>query len=310
MMDFTVVIPVYNGEKYIEETVNSVISCIHGLGAEIIVVNDGSTDLTQRILESFGTQILLINQANAGEANAVNKGISLASGRFSLVVSADDPLLSKELFNKALKIFDENPTCVVAYPDWRIIDEKGEILLEKQCEEFSFKKMLGEFNCIPGPGAVFSTLTAKKIHGRNPEYRFTSDYDFWLRMARYGDFIRIPSVLAQWRQHSESTSIGQRGFSMAAERITVIENYLNSYPQTKELSRQAIASAYYNAAILSFYNPAIPGRKWLLRGFYLRKGWITGSRVRIIAYILLTPISRYLYKIMQILQIAKKLRHK
>ena len=309
-MDFTIITPVYNGEKYIRETIDSIINCAEGINAEIIVINDGSTDQTQKILENYGTQILLLNQVNAGEANAVNKGISSASGRFSLVVSADDPLLSEELFARALKIFNENPSCVVVYPDWQMIDENGEVLLEKECEEFSFKKMLGEFNCIPGPGAVFSTTVAKKIHGRNPEYRFTSDYDFWLRMALHGDFIRIPSILAQWRQHPESTSIGQRGFSMAAERIAVIENYLNLYPQTKELSRQAMASAYYNAAILSFFNPAIPGRKWLLQGFYLRKGWITGSRMRIVVYILLSPISRYLYQILKTLGITNKLRHK
>jgi len=310
MIDFTIITPVYNGEKYIRETVDSIINCVEGISAEIIVINDGSTDQTQIILETYGTRIHLLNQENAGEANAVNRGISTASGRFSLVVSADDPLLSRELFNKALKIFDSNPSCVVVYPDWQMINENGEVLLEKECEEFSFEKMLGEFNCIPGPGAVFSTTIAKKIKGRNPEYRFTSDYDFWLRMALHGDFIRIPSVLAQWRQHLESTSIGQRGFSMAAERIAVIENYLRLYPQTKELSRQAMASAYYNAAVLSFFNPALPGRKWLLRGFFLRKGWITGSRMRIIAYILLLPTSRHLYKILKTLGIANKLRHK
>jgi glycosyltransferase involved in cell wall biosynthesis len=310
MMDFTIITPVYNGEKYIRETIDSIINCVEGISAEIIVINDGSTDQTQKILENYGAQILLLNQVNAGEANAVNKGISSASGRFSLVVSADDPLLSKDLFSRALKVFNENPSCVVVYPDWQMIDENGEVLLEKECDEFSFKKMLGEFNCIPGPGAVFSTTIAKKIHGRNPEYRFTSDYDFWLRMALHGDFIRIPRILAQWRQHPESTSIGQRGSSMAAERIAVIENYLDQHPQSKELSRQAMASAYYNAAILSFFNPALPGRKWLLRGFYLRKGWITGSRVRIVAYILLSPISRYLYQILKTLGITKKLRHK
>lgn len=310
MIDFTIITPVYNGEKYIRETIDSIINCVEEINAEIIVINDGSTDQTQKILENYGTQILLLNQVNAGEANAVNKGISSASGRFSLVVSADDPLLSKELFSTALKIFNENPSCVVVYPDWQMIDENGEVLLEKKCDEFSFKKMLGEFSCIPGPGAVFSTATAKKIRGRNPEYRFTSDYDFWLRMALHGDFIRIPRILAQWRQHPESTSIGQRGPSMAAERIAVIENYLDQHPQSKELSRQAMASAYYNAAILSFFNPALPGRKWLLRGFYLKKGWITGSRIRIVAYILLSPISRYLYQILKTLGIANKLKHK
>ena len=310
MNDFTVITAVYNGEQYISETLKSVLKCISNINAEVLVIDDGSTDQTAEILNAFGSQIRLITQKNSGEASAVNRGIKEAGGRYSLVVSADDPLISKELFELSLKIFAESPSTVVVYPDWQMIDPRGFVLETKKCVEYSFEVLLGEFNCIPGPGAIFRTDVAREISGRNPTYRFVSDYDFWLRMASHGKFTRIPRVLAQWRQHPDSTSVGQRGNAMALERIAVIKNYLTEYPQPEALSRQALASAYYNAAILAFFNPELPGRTWVLKGFAIKRGWIKGTRPRIVVYLLLLPVSRYLYRFLDLIGIASRLKHK
>lgn len=310
MRDCTIITAVYNGEQYIGETLESVIKCTANIDAEILVIDDGSTDHTAEILNTFGSQIRVITQKNSGEANAVNRGIREAEGQYSLVVSADDPLISKELFELGLKILAESPSTVVVYPDWQMIDSQGVVLETKECAEYSFEVLLGEFNCIPGPGAIFRTGVAREINGRNSIYKFVSDYDFWLRMASHGKFSRIPRVLAQWRQHPDSTSIGQRGNAMALERIAVIKNYLTGYPQPGALSRQALSSAYYNAAILAFFNPELPGRTWMLKGIAIKGGWIKGSRPRIVAYLLLLPISRYLYRFLDLIGIASRLRHK
>jgi len=308
--DCTVITAVYNGEQYIRETLESVLKCTSNINAEVLVIDDGSTDQTANILNAFGSQIRVITQKNSGEANAVNRGIKEAGAQYSLVVSADDPLISKELFELGLKIFAESPSTVVVYPDWQMIDPQGFVLETKKCVEYSFEVLLGEFNCIPGPGAMFRTDVAREIAGRNSIYKFVSDYDFWLRMASHGKFTRIPRVLAQWRQHPDSTSIGQRGNAMALERIAVIKNYLTEYPQPKALSRQALSAAYYNAAILAFFNPELPGRTWMLKGLATKRGWIKSARPRIVVYLLLLPISRYLYRFLDLIGIASRLRHK
>lgn len=310
MTTFTIVVPVYNGQSHIRETIESVITYSRHQDREIIVVNDGSTDKTLEILETYKSEIKIVNQPNAGEANAVNTGISLAEGRYTLVVSADDPLTSEELFDHARSIMDSDKKIVAAYPDWQMIDLESNVISIKVCPDYSFEELLGEFHCIPGPGTVFRTEVAKQIGGRNGEYRFVSDYDFWLRLASRGTFAHIPQVLAQWRSHDESTSIGKRGLAMARERIKVISNFLVEHPQTEDLSRQARACSLYNAAILAFFDPEVPGRKWMVQALITNRRWVKSSKLHIVAYLLTLPLSRIIFKSLSALGLMKKKRHR
>lgn len=310
MTTFTIVIPVYNGQSHIREAVQSVIKHSHHQDREIIVINDGSTDKTLEILDLFKSEIKIVNQPNAGEANAVNKGISLAKGRYILVVSADDPLISEELFDHARNIMDSDEKIVAVYPDWQMIDLENNIIAVKLCPDYSFEELLGEFHCIPGPGTVFRTKDANQIGGRNGEYRFVSDYDFWLRLACRGTFAHIPQVLAQWRSHNESTSIGKRGRAMALERIDVIHNFLVEHPQTEDLSRQAKACSLYNAAILAFFDSDVPGRKWMVEALLTNRRWVKSSKLHIVAYLLTLPLSRIIFRSLSTLGLMKKKRHR
>jgi len=310
MTTFSVIVPVYNGEKYIRETLDSIIKTTSNFESEIIVVNDGSTDRTEEILKDYGGKISLLNQDNKGEASAVNSGILVSKGEFGLIVSADDPLLTGLLFSETIKILETEPHCLAVYPDWQMIDNQGIVIKNVICSDFSTEEMIGKFKCLPGPGTIFRLSFAKQINGRNINYKFTSDYDFWLRLSQFGYFKRIPKILAQWRHHPDSTSINSRGIEMANERISVITNFLNEFPQNKFLSRQALASAYYNAALLAFFNKSIPGRKWMLHALKIKRSWIKGSRMIIVIYLLLLPTSRYLYKLLEISRLNNIIRHK
>jgi glycosyltransferase involved in cell wall biosynthesis len=310
MTTFSVIVPVYNGEKYIRETLDSIIKTTSNFESEIVIVNDGSTDRTEEILKSYGGIISLINQDNKGEASAVNSGILASKGEFGLIVSADDPLLTGLLFSETIKIFETEPNCLAVYPDWQMIDNQGLVIKNVICSDFSTEEMIGQFKCLPGPGTIFRLSFAKQINGRNVTYKFTSDYDFWLRLSQFGYFKHIPKNLAQWRNHSDSTSINSRGIEMANERISVMTNFLKEFPQNEFLYKQALASAYYNAALLAFFNKLIPGRRWMLHAIKIKKGWIKGSRVIIVLYLLLLPISRYLYKVLEISRLNTIIRHK
>jgi glycosyltransferase involved in cell wall biosynthesis len=310
LITFSIIVPVYNGQSHIRETIDSVIKHSQHQHKEILVVNDGSTDKTLEILQRYQPEITIISQANGGEASAVNLGINAAKGKYILVVSADDPLISEDLFNQAQNILDNNEELVAAYPDWQMIDSKNDVLSVKYCPEYSFEELLGRFHCIPGPGAVFRAKDAKEIGGRSAEYRFVSDYDFWLRLACKGSFAHIPHVLAQWRSHSDSTSIGLRGYEMALERISVVQNFLTKYPQDEILTRQAKACSLYNAAILALFDSDVPGRKWMVEALIINKKWINSSKFIIVAYLLTLPFSRPVFTMLSALGLTKKRIHK
>ena len=96
---FTVITPVFNGEKYIRETINSVLDAAQGFSLEYLVVDDGSTDSTYQILMEFSDSIKIIRKQNGGEPSAVNRGLEESSGEFILILSADDPLFTSEISN-------------------------------------------------------------------------------------------------------------------------------------------------------------------------------------------------------------------
>ena len=295
---FSIITPVYNCENFIAETIDSVLKYAGNQSFEYILVNDGSSDASLRIIQRYSNRVILIDQKNSGEAAAINVALELSKGKYCLIVSADDPLCSEDLFVRAIEILESNPDTVVAYPDWSMIDSFGNILSEVVTEEYSEMALIGKFKCIPGPGAVFRTEIAKKVGGRDTSYKYVSDYDFWLRLSRYGSFSRIPLFLAQWRHHENSTSIKLRGFRMAHERILVIDNFVKTNTINPYLAKSAIAYSYYHAAILAYFNNEVPGRKWIIKSFRIYGSWIPGAKVKVVLFLLFLPISHYLVQLM------------
>lgn len=300
---FSIITPVFNGERFIAETVESVLRNAPSGDFEYLVIDDGSTDSTSLILQTFGNLISVIKQPNSGEASAVNVGLEASKGKYALVVSADDPLISRDLFVLSKEILDANPEVVVSYPDWYLIDEFGEILREITTPEFSIYELVGLNKCIPGPGAIFRVRQALLIGGRSKNLKFGSDYEFWLRMSELGTFQRIPKFLAQWRSHENSTSIKSRGEKMALERIQIMENFLAESDLPENIRKIALGNAYYSAAILRYFSKAVPHRKYLAKGFLIRRGIIENVKFSELTYLIFIPFSEFIW------QGLKKLMH-
>jgi glycosyltransferase involved in cell wall biosynthesis len=297
----TVITPVYNGEKYIAETIDSVISSRQHVNLEYIVINDGSNDRTCEILDRYRSEIVVLDVKNGGEAAAVNIGINLARAPLIMVVSADDPIRDPAIFEESINEHAKNPDLSATYVDWAVIDEFGKTMKHKKTKEFSINELVGFTNCLPGPGAVFSTNKAREISGRSSAFRFVSDYDFWLRLSTKGPFNRIPKELAQWRTHQGSTTVIAGGDQMALERVRVIEDFLVSYECPKELKQLAISHAYYYAARLSLDFKISRPRTLLLKSIQSGRKWPKRANFFVAVSILAYPIPRIL------LQLQKKI---
>jgi glycosyltransferase involved in cell wall biosynthesis len=294
-IDFTVITPVYNGAKYIRETVESVLNFAAAFEFEYLVVNDGSSDLTEVILQGFKSKIQIINQKNSGESAAVNRGLQESRGKYILVVSADDPLISSELFSEALHQMRSDPELAAVYPDWQIIDSEGNFVRKVIVSEYDAELLIGLNKTIPGPGTVFRRDLALQIKGRSTKWKYVGDFDFWLRLSLLGNFKRIPKVLAQWRGHENSASIKFRNSSMANERVDVISKFLADNPQLQsKYDKQALGNAHYLAARLAFFDSEVDGRKLLIKSFKIRKKWVESAKLREVLYLLFLPWSRVL----------------
>jgi glycosyltransferase involved in cell wall biosynthesis len=290
----SVITPVYNGERYIQETIESVLNAPTRIPLEYIVINDGSTDSTLEIISRYSSQIQILNFENQGESASVNVGLGAARGEYVVVVSADDPILEGSLFDKAVRILDENPTIVAVYPDWQVINEIGALQRRITVEDFSLDALVGKNKTLPGPGAFFRRESAVAIGGRRSKWKYVGDYDFWLRLSVLGSFKRIPEYLAQWREHSTSTSVSQKNAHMANERISVVEEFLQNSDLPATIQKMALSNAYYLSARLAYFDKTINGRKLMLESLKKGRRFPTEGHPVIILYLLLYPLSRYI----------------
>ena len=287
----TIITTVFNGEDYLESTIESVLDCASEINFEYIVINDGSTDKTSNILNKYVTEIKVINQENIGESASVTKGFKLAKGELVMVLSADDPLFTKEIFRNVFELFEKNENLVAVYPDWNLIDPTGKILKKILVPDYSDELLIGRFRTLPGPGVIIRKKAALTIGGRRSKWVYVGDYDFWLRLSRIGEIRHRPQVLAQWREHPNSTSVKRKNFAMASERIAVIEEFVEEFKIDDKLKKMALGNAYYMAARLSYFDPKIPGRKWLMQAMRYRGGIPEESKLTHILFLMTFPMS-------------------
>jgi glycosyltransferase involved in cell wall biosynthesis len=297
-LKISVITPAYNAAEFIQETIESVLNAKTKINFEYIVVNDGSTDSTLQIISDYSEHIRILSFENQGESASVNEGLRAARGDYILVVNADDPILDESLFEEAVRILDLNPKVVAVYPDWQIINDKGEVIKQVIVDEFSLESLIGENRTLPGPGAIFRRESALVIGGRRLKWKYVGDYDFWLRLSALGCFQRIPRTLAQWREHSNSTSVSQKNVRMANERIHVIEEFLQDTKLAERIKKMALSNAYYLAARLAYFDKGINGRKLFFHALKKTRRLPSIGHPVIILYLIFWPISHYIARLL------------
>lgn len=216
----TVVIPVFNGEQYVHDTV---MSALEANPCRVLVVNDGSFDGTLEVLNSIigsHPKLEVITKENGGESSAINAGLTRVNSPYVLFLSADD-LIDCALLAKAAALLDEDSNLVVAYPSWKTIDGLGHVVSETTDIAFSVARLVGALECLPGPGSVIRTSAIQP--GRSLALSQLPDLDQWLRLVRKGQFAHIPETLAMWRLHDSNMSIRSYGAKLSAELDVVHE---------------------------------------------------------------------------------------
>jgi len=199
----SVVIPAYNAERYIGETLESVLAQTYR-DFEIVVVDDGSTDGTREIVRNYGEPVRLVEQPNSGPAAARNRGIREARGELIAFIDADDLWLPEKLALQMPMFADEEVGLVCCRV--QLIDESGRELPTSEREKFSgwaFEKLL-EGNFI-GTSTVVARRAALEEAGLFPEdLVWCEDWCLWLRVALRWKLECVRQVLVLHRRHDQS----------------------------------------------------------------------------------------------------------
>lgn len=266
----TIITPVYNRAKYIEEVILSVLNQDYP-NIEYIILNDGSTDNSLEIIKKYKDRITYISHDNIGETLTVNKGFNMANGDIIGVINSDDPLYSNAV-SEIVKLFLNQKDISIIYPDWNMIDENGEIIQEIVTYEYDFINMIRWHHCMPGPGTFFRKAILEVLKGRDENFKYVADFDFWLRAGLEFNFARIPKVLASFRVHNLSASIDNKGAYMANEHIELIKKLYSYHNLPKILlkyKRESYSSAFFIASSIVDKNFLFYKTYLLLKSFFL-----------------------------------------
>lgn len=221
----SVIIPVFNGETYIVETIESVLNQTYP-SFELIVVDDGSTDDTQHILQAYHTRLRYVYQSNSGVSAARNYGLSLARGEYIVFLDADDVLLPTKLADQ-VTCLDQESTVGSVHSGWHLIDSQGKCIdTVEPWREAPQLDLAAWLTWCPFylPAMLFRRGWLERTGGFDPTLPQAEDVDMLLRMSLLGcttTWLQQPTVC--YRQHEGSTM--QNGLQQAENITRVMTNF-------------------------------------------------------------------------------------
>jgi glycosyltransferase involved in cell wall biosynthesis len=243
----SLVTPAYNQGAFLRETMLSVLGQDYP-ALEYVVIDDGSDDDTLRIAHEVAAahpgRVTVLTQANAGQAAALNRTWASCHGEILGYLSSDDVLLPGAV-TAMVAALQAAPDAAVAYCDYWLIDPSGVRLRAVSTPDFNRRDMLEDLVCAPGVGALFRRAVFTATGGWDVRRRQVPDFEFWLRAAEHGEFVRVPQRLAEYRVHEGSASLKVMPMARADEIVEMVQAYWAARPQAPAgQARRSVARAY------------------------------------------------------------------
>lgn len=226
----SVLMPVYNAEKFLHESVESILNQTFK-DFEFIIINDGSTDKSEYILQEFQKQdsrIKLISRTNKGIVSTRNQGLAEAKGIYIALMDADDIALPDRLA-KQIEFLDANLDYVAIGSRVLLIDPEGwpicPFAKSTSHEEIDEAHLRCQGGAICNPSALLRFDAVARIGGYRPEIKSAEDIDLFLRLAEVGKIINLSEILLKYRQHPKSIGHSQRAEQKQFADLAVMEAY-------------------------------------------------------------------------------------
>jgi glycosyltransferase involved in cell wall biosynthesis len=208
----SVIMPVYNGERFLREAISSILSQTF-TNFEFIIINDGSTDQTERIILEFNDDRIkyVRNEWNLGLIKTLNLGIELAKGAYIARMDHDD-ISYPARFEKQVNFLNSNSNIAALATKLVIINDKGyeteywpDDVRTSTIEEI--KSTLPITNCIGHPTIMIRSEVLKKTR-YNSRFKHSEDWGLWLTLISKGFKIaKLDEVLLKYRVHKQSTTV-------------------------------------------------------------------------------------------------------
>ncbi|MCB9217969.1 MAG: glycosyltransferase [Ignavibacteriales bacterium] len=284
----SVLLPVYNGEKYIRQSIQSILNQTYK-DFEFLIIDDGSTDNTENVVKSFDdSRIKYIKKEHTGLADTLNYGLKIAKYDWVARMDADDISHPERLNEQVNLISDNYPNLIIA--TWAYVFKKKSILfsLETPTDDLILKKKLALHSVINHPTVLFNRNFIIANGGYNINYSSFQDYELWLRIRNDATFKIISKHLLLIRNCHDSLS--KKSFN--EKKKMILEAQKHYYPLTtnnilfSENNKKEIAG--WREYFYGFPNKA------RFYWFNLEKKYLI-SRIRVLTALLFTYLPQNLF---------------
>jgi GT2 family glycosyltransferase len=195
----TIVTPSYNQGRFIEETIESVLSQDHP-EIEYLVIDGGSTDETVEVLRRYDGQLTWVSERDRGQSHAINKGWARAHGEILHWINSDDLLLPGAV-SRAVAALNEHPDAVAVYGAGRVIEVDGTDAGAWPAPPPDLQYLMHVNDGILQPSCFARADVIRAVGGLGEELHWINDWDLLIRLFRAGPVVALDDELAVWRRY-------------------------------------------------------------------------------------------------------------
>ena len=255
----SVVIPVYNGERFLAEAIESALSQTYP-AIEVIVIDDGSTDGTSAVIKGFGTSVQSLQQENAGVANARNAGINIARGDLIAFLDADDVWLPSKI-TRQVQAFQSNPGAGFVFCGYTVVNEdlrpRFRVPASRARRRIERSLTLDAWGIGLASTGMMPRSVLEHIGEFRPGPSVSEDLEFSVRVAAVYPVIAARDPLVMYRTHG-----GQRHLDTDLFEQGMMHLYRSLFEQNDQryqrVRRRALANLHVRLAVARL-------RQWRLR---------------------------------------------
>jgi glycosyltransferase involved in cell wall biosynthesis len=228
----SVIMAVYNGEKYLAIAIDSILGQ-NFRDFEFLIVNDGSTDATQRICESYEAQdsriVLIRNEKNVGLTRSLNQALHISRGKCIARMDADD-ISHRRRFEVQIQYLENNPEVGLLGTFYQELDDDGNIheeVIRFPTQPMIIKWHLAYENPVPHPPIMVRRNILQKVGGYDEEWLTSQDYDLFTRLSQVTKLKNLPDILFYWRVHDKSIS-SQKNTEQRQNALQISQRFLSN----------------------------------------------------------------------------------
>mgnify|MGYP001614677822 CR=1 FL=1 len=241
----TVLMPVYNAKKFLNEAIDSILNQTFK-NFEFLIINDASTDNSKQIILSYRDSRIIYyeNKINLGVAKTLNIGLALTTSKYIARMDADDISVQNRL-EKQVEFMEKNPQVAVCGTWLKLINNENNDIWQSPSDHKTIKSLSLFYSSLYHPTVLIRNDVLKRYHlSYNSSFKHVEDYELWVRIMENARVANLKEVLLFHRIHSNHVGTVYNHIQVKnANRVRIYQlNKLGIFPNPEELAvHQAIS---------------------------------------------------------------------